>query len=164
MDYDVIEYLSGPPYIKYSTHSTSLKRKGDNDEEKGSEMEVLRSKDFSTNGARSIENAGPLQDLMSKLIQEMRPWQSEKILHVGLTKRGFEEKLSIRTNTAVVETTSLKAYRFKPLIYFQWCSYNESLSHQSSQYLDSPVGYFPEEIASSEACSTIWSGSIVYRG
>lgn len=126
VDPAVVEYLSGPRYIKYSAHSTTVVRRGGGD----GDGEVSQ-KVFSTYGARSIENAGPLQDLRSKIYSHMQPWQSQRLLHVGLAG-----------------TTEV-------LLLMQWCVPDIRMFGSVAEGREIEID---TATARSDRCTTVWTG------
>eukprot|EP01032_Pedospumella_encystans_P012998 gene12998-14995_t len=131
---------------------------------------------FATWGARSLENAGPLQDLKGKLSRYAQPWRPDQILHVGLAteanrerrnlKWGTQEKPSVSTLPGVAKT-----------IYIQWCKvprpsagkknptegldepshthHNDGTADENSEFI------INDDIAFSDACETKWYGPLV---
>ena len=140
VDTTVLEYLSGPLFIKYTQHSTVVVRRGEDD---GDET---RTKIFSTYGARGIENAGPLQDLKAKIYSKMQPWQPQKLLHVGLTSVEIVEQL---------KGQYMSKKSFLPELYMQWCVPDGNMFDENSSVVS-----INEEMALGAACSTVWIGML----
>lgn len=142
VDDAVVEYLCGPLFIKYTQHSTVVVRRGESEEM----SEESRTKIFSTYGARGIENAGPLQDLKALIYGKMQPWQPQKLLHVGLSNA--ENVDGLRS-----EHHSKKSFR--PELYLQWCLPEASMFDDASSGVS-----ISEDVALSNACSTVWIGML----
>ena len=70
----------GPLFIKYSNHTIRSNDKTTNSDEDSNQ---IKSKIFATWGARSIDNAGPLQDLRTMMSKLMMPWRNGKyFIHI----------------------------------------------------------------------------------
>ena len=141
VDDAAIEYLCGPLFIKYTQHSTVVKRRGENEE-----RDETRTKIFSTYGARGIENAGPLQDLKALIYGKMQPWQPQKLLHVGLLNA---------ENLDVLKGGFATKRSFRPELYFQWCLPDANMFDDASSVVS--IG---EDVAQSNVCSTVWIGTL----
>jgi DNA polymerase III delta prime subunit len=115
--------------IKYTNYTSKLSDK--------STSSII----FSTYGARSLENSGPLQDLRGVIYRYMQPWRPKEILHVGLTNE--------LTQILQKENWGGSNKAGEKQIFLQWCL-PASLS-KDSNIIDINTSF-------SDKCATIWFG------
>lgn len=119
VDTDLVTYLSSASFISYKKHSMVLTGGVNMLPESGVHNPTgVASKLIAEFGARSIENAGPLQDLKKYLYRYMQPWRAHQVLHVGLAQL---TQLSAGTYYDHGSDDGGKQLQ----VYFQWCYVHE---------------------------------------